>query len=84
MIDSTGSMEDWINGVKNKCQDILDKINENKKLKLYDIKFGGVFYRDTIDTVDKKKKDEHEHQPLGNVDELKIKAKNWSKSPCST
>ena len=76
MIDSTGSMEDWINGVKNKCQDILDKLNENKKLKLYNIKFGGVFYRDPIDTVDKEKKDEHEHQPLGNVDELKIKMKD--------
>ena len=37
MIDSTGSMMSWINGVKNKCKKILNKLNENKKL--YDIKY---------------------------------------------
>jgi hypothetical protein len=44
MIDSTGSMGDWINGVKDKCKEISDKLNENEILKNYDIKFGGVFY----------------------------------------
>ena len=51
MIDSTGSMMSWINGVKNKCKEILNKLNENKKLKNYDIKFGGVFYRDPVDCI---------------------------------
>ena len=69
MIDSTGSMSGWIKGVKDKCKEILDKLNENIKLKNYDIKFGGVFYRDPIDSSS----DKHEFQPLGNVENLKIK-----------
>ena len=89
MIDSTGSMEDWINGVKNKCNEILDKLNENPKIKQYSIKFGGVFYRDPVDCPPNKKKkselfmfessekshngDKHEHQPLGSVDNLRVK-----------
>ena len=67
MIDSTGSMGDWINGVKDKCKEISDKLNENEILKNYDIKFGGVFYRDPIDCL----YDKHEYQPLGTVSELK-------------
>ena len=69
MIDSTGSMTSWIKGVKDKCKEILDKLNENKKLKNYDIKFGGVFYRDPVDS----KEDIHEYQPLGSVENLKTK-----------
>ena len=67
MIDSTGSMSNWINGVKNKCKEISDKLKENEILKNYDINFGGVFYRDPVDSID----DEHEYQPLGSVDDLK-------------
>ena len=69
MIDSTGSMSGWINGVKNKCKEISDKLNENIKLKNYDIKYGGVFYRDPIDSIS----DKHDHQPLGDVNNLKKK-----------
>ena len=67
MIDSTGSMSHWINGVKDKCKEISDKLKEDEILKNYDIKFGGVFYRDPVDCD----YDEHEYQPLGTVDELK-------------
>ena len=69
MIDSTGSMNSWISGVKDKCKEILDKLNQNEKAKNYDIKFGGVFYRDPVDVAD----DIHEYQPLGSVDDLKTK-----------
>ena len=69
MIDSTGSMSSWINGVKDKCKEILDKLNENIKLRDYDIRFGGVFYRDPVDSYG----DIHEYQPLGDVNNLKIK-----------
>ena len=69
MIDSTGSMGSSIRGVKNKCIEILDKFKENKDLKNYSIQFGGVFYRDPVDN----KEDIHEFQPLGNVEDLKIK-----------
>ena len=69
MIDSTGSMSSWINGVKDKCKEILDKLNENTKLKNYDIRFGGVFYRDPVDCPG----DINDHQPLGNVEDLKNK-----------
>ena len=70
MIDSTGSMSSWIKGVKDKCNEILDKlVNENPKLKNYDIKFGGVFYRDPVDSSS----DEHEYQPLSTVFDLKTK-----------
>ena len=84
MIDSTGSMSGWILGVKNKCNEILDKlINDNPKLKNYDIKCGGVFYRDP---VDKPEEDKHEHQPLDDVSCLKttmesIKAKGGGDTP---
>ena len=67
MIDSTGSMANWINGVKNKCKEISDKLKQNEILKNYDINFGGVFYRDPIDSY----YDEHEYQPLGSVDDFK-------------
>jgi hypothetical protein len=67
MIDSTGSMSSWISGVKNKCKEISDKLNENIKLKNYDIKYGGVFYRDPINCTS----DNHEYQPLGDVYNLK-------------
>ena len=67
MIDSTGSMDNWINGVKNKCKEISDKLKQNEILKNFDINFGGVFYRDPIDSYD----DEHEYQPLGSVDDFK-------------
>ena len=43
MIDSTGPLSWWIKGDKEKCEEILDKLNENEKLKKYDIKFGGFF-----------------------------------------
>ena len=69
MIDSTGSMGSWINGVKEKCIEILKKLNENPKLENYDIKFGGVFYRDPVD----QPKDIHEEQPLKDVNELQTK-----------
>ena len=69
MIDSTGSMSSWISGVKNKCQEISDKLNENIKLKNYDIKYGGDFYRDPIDSIS----DKHEYQPLSDVYNLKKK-----------
>ena len=69
MIDSTGSMSSWIVGVKNKCKEISDKLNENIKLRNYDIKYGGVFYRDPINSSS----DKHEHQPLSNVYNLKNK-----------
>ena len=71
MIDSTGSMGGWISGVKNKCKEISDKLNENIKLRNYDIKYGGVFYRDPINEYS----DKHEYQPLGNVYSLKNKMK---------
>ena len=74
MIDSTGSMMSWINGVKNKCKEILNKLNENKKLKNYDIKFGGVFYRDPVDCIT----DKHEYKSLGDVDSLKTKMETIS------
>ena len=74
MIDSTGSMMSWINGVKNKCKEILNKLNENKKLKNYDIKFGGVFYRDPVDCIT----DKHEYKSLGDVNSLKIKMETIS------
>ena len=67
MIDSTGSMANWINGVKNKCKEISKKLKENEILKNYDINFGGVFYRDPIDCEE----DEHEYISLGSVDDLK-------------
>ena len=67
MIDSTGSMSSWINGVKNKCKEISNKLKENKILKDYDIKFGGVFYRDPVDVF----YDKHEYQPLDTVENLK-------------
>ena len=67
MIDSTSSMGDWIIGVKDKCKEIRDKLNENEILKNYDIKFRGVFYWDPIDCL----YDKHEYQPLGTVIELK-------------
>ena len=69
MIDSTGSMSSWIKGVKEKCVEILNKLNENKMFEMIDIKFGGVFYRDPID----EEGDIHEHQELGSVEDLKIK-----------
>ena len=69
MIDSTGSMSSWISGVKDKCKEILNKLNENDKVKNYDIQFGGVFYRDPVDSTS----DIHEYQPLGSVNELKSK-----------
>ena len=69
LIDSTGSMSSWLSGVKEKCKEILDKLNENSKLKNYDIKFGGVFYRDPVDSSD----DKNEYQPLGDVENLKNK-----------
>ena len=69
MIDSTGSMGSWIKGVKDKCNEILDKLNENPKLKNYDIKFGGIFYRDPVD----RPSDIHENQPLSNINEFKTK-----------
>ena len=82
MIDSTGSMAKWIKGVKEKCQVILDKLNENPKLKSYDIKFGGIFYRDPVD----EPSDIHEYQHLGTVSDLKakmadIKAKGGNDTP---
>ena len=39
MIDNTGSMGSWINGVKDKCKEISDRLNENIKLKNYNIFF---------------------------------------------
>ena len=69
MIDSTGSMSSWISGVKEKCKEILDKLNENSKARNYDIKFGGVFYRDPIDS----KGDINDYQSLGDVNSLKNK-----------
>jgi len=74
MIDSTGSMESWIKGVKDKCKEILIKLNENETLKTFDIKFGGIFYRDPVD----KEEDIHEYQPLGDVDNLKTKMESIS------
>ena len=67
MIDSTGSMDHWINGVKNKCKEISRKLKQNEILKNYDINFGGVFYKDPIDCEE----DEHEYISLGSVDEEK-------------
>ena len=69
MIDSTSSMHSWIKGVKEKCLEILNKLNENPKVKSYDIRFGGVFYRDPVDCPD----DKHDYQPLGTVFDLKNK-----------
>ena len=67
MIDSTGSMSNWIEGVKNKCEEISRNLKVN--IKNFDMKFGGVFYRDPIDVPS----DENEHQPLGSVENLKAK-----------
>ena len=67
MIDSTGSMSNWIEGVKNKCEEISRNLKVN--IKNFDMKFGGVFYRDPID----EPSDENEHQPLGSVENLKAK-----------
>jgi len=48
LVDATGSMGGTIEKVKNYCIDIA-KILE-KKLVLYEFKFGAVFYRDPIDS----------------------------------
>ena len=77
MIDSTGSMGGWILGVTNKCKEILDKlINDNPKLKNYEIKCGGVFYRDPVD----KPGDINEYQSLGDVSSLKLRLESISKN----
>lgn len=44
MIDSTGSMSNWIEVVKNKCEEI--SLNLKVNIKNFDMNFGGVFYRD--------------------------------------
>ena len=44
MIDSTGSMFNWIEVVKNKCEEI--SLNLKVNIKNFDMNFGGVFYRD--------------------------------------
>ena len=67
MIDSTCAMTNWIWTVKNNCNKIFDNLKKNKILKNYDIQFGGVFYRDPVDSI----YDYHEYQPLGNVYDLK-------------
>ena len=72
MIDSTGGMNRLIYGLREKCQEILDKLNENPKLKKYDIAFGGVFYRDPVDCPNEI----HEYLPLGTVFDLKEKMRS--------
>ena len=69
MIDSTCSMQGWINVVKNNCIKFFNSLKENKILKNFDIQFGGVFYRDPVYSI----ADYHEYQPLGNVYDLKKK-----------
>ena len=49
-----------IKKVKDYCVEISEKINDPKNKKLYDCRFGGVFYRDYVDT----KKDINESIPL--------------------
>ena len=82
MIDSTESMANWIEGVKAKCLDILNDLKKNTNLKDFDIQFGGVFYRDPVDS----KEDKHEYQHLGDCESLKrkmetIKAKGGGDIP---
>ena len=49
LVDATESMKMSINNVKKYCLDIAEIL---KKEKLYNFKFGAVFYRDPVDTKD--------------------------------
>ena len=48
LIDSTGSMSDYLTQTKNKCIDISKKLMEHYK-KIH-FKFGAVFYKDPVDS----------------------------------
>ena len=47
LVDATLSMQNSINSVKNYCKEIAEILSKDK---IYNFRFGGVFYRDPIDT----------------------------------
>ena len=60
MIDSTGSMANWIGAAHDRCINISEELKE--KFPYLDFYFGGIFYRDPIDS----KTDKHEVFDLTN------------------
>ena len=52
MIDATASMGDYLEAAKDQCINISKELKS--KFKNYDFQFGGVFYRDPIDSEDDK------------------------------
>ena len=58
LVDATGSMSGSIENVKTYCVEIANLLKN--QMKLYDFKFGAVFYRDPIDS----KEDKNEHYDL--------------------
>ena len=70
MIDSTGSMETFIQSVKEQCIEISQNLkNEFPNM---NILYGGIFYRDPVDV----KGEEHDYQQLGTSEKLKKKMEN--------
>ena len=72
MIDSTGGMGLWISCVRGALNIIYNKLKRSIILREYDIKFGGVFYRDPVDVHS----DRHEYKCLGDVKDLVNRMKN--------
>ena len=66
MIDSTGGMDPWISIIRSALNTIYNKLNKNIILRKYDIRFGGIFYRDPIDDHFSI----HEYQYLGDANDL--------------
>jgi len=52
MIDATGSMQQWINAVTDRCINISEELKE--KFQYLEFYFGAVFYRDPIDSHEDK------------------------------
>ena len=82
MIDSTGGMNPWISIIRSALNTIYNKLNKNIILRKYDIRFGGIFYRDPIDDHFSI----HEYQYLGDANDLVkkmeiIRAENGGDEP---
>ena len=70
MIDSTGSMETFIQSVKEQCIEISQ--NLQKEFPNMNILYGGIFYRDPVDVKGEK----HDYQQLDTSEKLKKKMEN--------